>query len=215
LFPLLQVLNSRIICSYPFKWVRGSHVSWMGLGKSCHPMRGTQNSFISPFVFHYINEVLRLLTWRRLEGVVTCACCTRFPTFGVLTHTFSNRGLGLLTHRFPTHIIRGSPDLFAFYTPYRIRIPRCTFDDRPIVEVMTTKDKRAMISGLSVAWNEASNVYWVLVCVESVTERTRIPLELWCSFSPEWNNGLFLHERIRLNRILFTETTVEVWPVFE
>jgi hypothetical protein len=31
----------------------------------------------------------------------------------------------------------------------------------------------------------------------------------------QWNNGLFLHERIRLNRVLFTETTVEVWPVFE
>jgi hypothetical protein len=42
-------------------------------------------------------------------------------------------------------------------------------------------------------------------------QRFPIPVPTW----GEWNNGLFLHERIRLNRILFTETTVEVWPVFE
>jgi hypothetical protein len=33
-----------------------------------------------------------------------------------------SKSLPLLTHRFPTHIIRGSPDLFAFYTLPRIRM---------------------------------------------------------------------------------------------
>jgi hypothetical protein len=60
-----------------------------------------------PFVLHYIiNEVLRLLTSWGLEGVVTCACCNRFPTCGVLTHTFSTRGFRVITDRFATRIIR-------------------------------------------------------------------------------------------------------------
>jgi hypothetical protein len=35
----------------------------------------------------------------------------RFVTCVALTHTFSTLGLRLLTHRFPTHIIRDSPSL--------------------------------------------------------------------------------------------------------
>ena len=63
----------------------------------------------SPFVLHYSNEVLRLLTSAGLEGVVTCVCRTRFPTVGcgVVTHTFATRGPRLPTHRFPTHIMGG------------------------------------------------------------------------------------------------------------
>jgi hypothetical protein len=49
---------------------------------------------------------------------------TRFPTCGVLTHTFCTRGLRLLTHRFPTRIIRGSPDFVTCVTLSRKRIPK-------------------------------------------------------------------------------------------
>jgi hypothetical protein len=47
----------------------------------------------------------------RVERVDTVPCHTRSPTCGVLTHTFCTRGLRLLTHKFPTRIMWGSPDL--------------------------------------------------------------------------------------------------------
>ncbi len=45
----------------------------------------------------------------------------------ILTHTLCTRGLRLLTDRFPTRIIRGSPNLFAFSTLSRIE---CRWDER-------------------------------------------------------------------------------------
>jgi hypothetical protein len=49
---------------------------------------------------------------------------------GLLTHTLSTRDLRLLTQRFATRIIRGSPAPFAFDTLSRVRffstLPHCT-----------------------------------------------------------------------------------------
>ena len=50
-----------------------------------------------------------------LQRVGPAPCLPRFPICGVLTHTFWT-WLRLLTHRFPTRMIRGSPDLFCFVT---------------------------------------------------------------------------------------------------
>ena len=77
--------------------------------------------FSPSFVLHYINEVLWLVSLGRLKYVHTAPYRSRFRTCGVPTHTLSTRGLGLLTQRFPTRIIRGSPAPFAFATLSRIR----------------------------------------------------------------------------------------------
>ena len=50
-----------------------------GVRKVTAPDEELKIIVFSPFPLHYINEVLRLLTSSRLEGVVTCARCTRFP----------------------------------------------------------------------------------------------------------------------------------------
>ena len=50
----------------------------------------------------------------------------RFPSLhqqSIAASHFLTRGFRLLTHRFPTLIIRGSAALFAFYTLCHIRIP--------------------------------------------------------------------------------------------
>ena len=97
------------------EWGQESHVTRWGI-------------HFSPWVLHYINEVLCLVSSWRLQRVGTVPCHTRFPTCGVLSNTFCTHGLRLLTHRFPTRIIWGSPDLFAFVTLSRIRISN-TFAD--------------------------------------------------------------------------------------
>jgi len=74
-----------------------------------------------PFLLHYINEVLRLVSLWHLKYVDTVPYHTTrishlWSLYRVLTRTLSTHGLELLFHTFPTHIIRGSPDLFAFDT---------------------------------------------------------------------------------------------------
>jgi hypothetical protein len=58
-----------------------------GVRKVTPPDEELKIIVFSPLALHYINEVLRLLTTWRLEGVATCPCRTRFPTVEFsLTH---------------------------------------------------------------------------------------------------------------------------------
>jgi hypothetical protein len=108
-------------CWYCFHHIRGCcsfHVSWMESGKSHHPMKNSRLLFLVHLSFTTSTKQYDSVvsSWR-FERVDTVPCHTRFPTCGVLTHTFCTRvGFRLFTHRFPTRIMRGSPDLFAFVT---------------------------------------------------------------------------------------------------
>jgi hypothetical protein len=92
----------------------------MGLGKSPQPMR---NSILLLLVRLSFTTSTKYGGFSLLDTSKSSLLVPRGSHLVELSPTFSTRGLRLLTHRFPTRIIRGSPELFAFANPSRIRIP--------------------------------------------------------------------------------------------
>ncbi len=99
----------------------------MGLGKSRHPMKNSRLLLLVRLSFTTLMKHCDFSLLEVSKGLWRLLLVCVAPDFPPVEFslTFANRGLGLLTCRFLTRIIRGSPDLFPFYT--LSRIPLCTF----------------------------------------------------------------------------------------
>jgi hypothetical protein len=92
-----------------------------------NPIRNLRLLFLVRLYFTTSTKYCGFSRLDALKGVLLVHVAPGCPSWSSHSHIFHPWTVRLLTHRFPTRIIRGSPDLFAFYTLSRIRIPSTVF----------------------------------------------------------------------------------------